>query len=90
MTLAVKRKLFLVAGWILLVFGVLGIFLPFLQGILFLFLGLILLAKAQPRFRLLKIRLKRRYPKYAAAFEGAERRAAQFARGEFFGSNRKK
>ena len=79
MTLALKRKLLTVAGWVFLVLGVLGLFLPILQGILFLCLGLILLAKAQPRFRLLKMRLKKRYPKYAAAFEAAEARAAAFA-----------
>ncbi|MDX1483290.1 MAG: DUF454 family protein [Alphaproteobacteria bacterium] len=92
MTLAVKRKLFLVAGWIFLVLGVLGLFLPILQGFLFLLVGLILLAKAQPRFRLLKIRMKKRYPKYAAAFEAAEERAARIARGEFINNfrNRKK
>lgn len=88
MTFALKRKLFLVGGWVFLVLGVLGLFLPILQGILFLLLGLILLARAQPRFRLIKMRLKRRYPKYAAAFEAAEARAAEIARGQFFRSNR--
>jgi uncharacterized membrane protein YbaN (DUF454 family) len=91
MTLAWKRKLFMVGGWVFLVLGVLGLFLPFLQGILFLLVGLILLAKAQPRFRLLKMRLKKRYPKYAAAFEAAEERAARFGQGKFnnFFNNRK-
>ncbi|HSR55954.1 MAG TPA: DUF454 family protein [Alphaproteobacteria bacterium] len=84
MTLALKRKLYMAGGWLFLVLGVLGLFLPFLQGILFLLVGLILLAKAQPRFRLLKMRLKKRYPKYAAAFDAAEDRAAKFARGEYF------
>lgn len=83
MTLALKRKLLVAGGWVFLVLGVLGLFLPILQGILFLLVGLVLLAKAQPRFRLLKMRLKKRYPKYAAAFEAAEARAAAFAKGEF-------
>lgn len=92
MTLAWKRRLFMVGGWTFIVLGVLGLFLPILQGILFLLVGLILLAKAQPRFRLLKMRLKKRYPKYAAAFEAAEERAARFGRGKFndFINNRKK
>ncbi len=84
MTPARKRKLMIVGGWVFLVLGILGLFLPVLQGILFLLLGLILLAKAQPRFRLVKMRLKKRYPNYAAAFEAAEARAAAFARGRFF------
>ena len=83
MTLARKRKLMMAGGWIFLVLGVLGLFLPILQGILFLCVGLILLAKSQPRFRLLKMRLKKRYPKYAATFEAAEARAAAFVKGKF-------
>ncbi|MCZ6609800.1 MAG: DUF454 family protein [Alphaproteobacteria bacterium] len=84
MTPARKRKLLVVGGWVFLVLGILGLFLPILQGILFLLVGLILLAKAQPRFRLLKMRLKRRYPKYAAAFQAAEARATAFAKGKIF------
>ena len=84
MTPTLKRRLLVVGGWAFLVFGILGLFLPFLQGILFLLVGLILLAKAQPRFRLLKMRLKKRYPKYAAAFEAAEARAMAFGEGKFF------
>ncbi len=84
MTLKVKRRFYLVGGWIFFVLGILGLFLPILQGILFLLIALILLAKAQPRFRLLKRRIKQRYPKYAQVFERAEERAAALARGEFF------
>ncbi len=84
MTTARKRKLLVLGGWIFLTLGILGLFLPILQGILFLLLGLILLAKTQPRFRLLKMRIKKRYPKTAAAFESAEARAAALARGKLF------
>jgi uncharacterized membrane protein YbaN (DUF454 family) len=90
MTLALKRKLLMVGGWIFLVLGVLGLFLPILQGILFLLVGLILLAKAHPRFRLLKMRLKKRYPRYAAAFEVAEARAVDIAKGKFTNNFRNK
>jgi uncharacterized membrane protein YbaN (DUF454 family) len=85
-TLAAKRRLLMIAGWVFLVLGVLGLFLPVLQGILFLLVGLILLARAQPRFRLLKQRLRRRYPRYARIFEHAEARAGAIARGEIFGN----
>lgn len=84
MTPTLKRKLLMAGGWVFLALGVLGLFLPFLQGILFLLVGLILLAKAQPRFRLLKMRLKKRYPKYTAAFEAAEARAAAFGKAKLF------
>jgi uncharacterized membrane protein YbaN (DUF454 family) len=90
MTLATKRKVYMILGWAFVVFGVLGLFLPILQGVLFLAVGLVLLAKAQPRFRLLKQRLKKRYPKYGAMFDKAEERAAELARGEFFRNNRRR
>ncbi len=90
MKLALKRKLLMVGGWVFLVLGVLGLFLPILQGILFLLVGLILLAKAHPRFRLLKMRLKKCYPRYAAALEAAEARAADIAKGKFINNFRNK
>jgi uncharacterized membrane protein YbaN (DUF454 family) len=84
MTLKFKRRILMIVGWVFLVLGVLGLFLPILQGVLFLLVGLILLAKAQPRFRLLKQRIKKRYPKYAGVFDAAERRASDIASGKFF------
>jgi uncharacterized membrane protein YbaN (DUF454 family) len=83
MTQPLKRKLLVAGGWVFLILGVFGLFLPFLQGILFLLIGLILLAKTQPRFRLLRMRLKKRYPKYAATFEAAEARVQAWGRGSF-------
>ncbi len=47
-------------------------------------IALIFLAKAQPRFRLLKQKLRRRYPKYANLLDRAEVRAGEIARGRFF------
>ena len=41
----VRRMLILSAGWFFVVLGILGIFLPILQGILFLAIGLILLSR---------------------------------------------
>lgn len=84
MTIKGKRRLYLIGGWIFFVLGVLGLFLPILQGILFLLVALVMLAKAQPRFRLLKQKVRKKYPKYAKLMEQAEARAAEFARGKFF------
>jgi uncharacterized membrane protein YbaN (DUF454 family) len=36
----VKRIVVLVIGWLLIAFGVIGLFLPVLQGVLFILLGL--------------------------------------------------
>lgn len=84
MTLKTKRRLLLVAGGFFFVLGILGLFLPILQGALFLLISLVLLAKAHPRFRLLKQRIRRRYPKYAALLDTAERKAADVASGRIF------
>ncbi len=66
-------------GWTFVVLGVLGLFLPVLQGILFLLIGLVLLAGVSPRMRLLRQRLRRRYPGAAAHFDTAEARAKGWA-----------
>jgi uncharacterized membrane protein YbaN (DUF454 family) len=84
MTIKAKRRLYLVGGWIFFVLGILGLFLPILQGVLFLMIALVLLAKAQPRFRLLKRKLRLHYPKYADMMDKAEARAAELAKGQFF------
>ncbi len=45
------RLLALAAGWFFVALGVVGLFLPFLQGIFFLIIGVYLLAKFSPKFR---------------------------------------
>ncbi len=58
--------------------GILGLFLPILQGILFLLIGLFILSLVSPRIRLfrqrLRARARARYPKWTGKFEEAERR----------------
>lgn len=43
-----RRYAILATGWMFVVLGVLGLFLPFLQGILFLVVGLIVLSSQSP------------------------------------------
>ena len=50
------------AGLVLIVLGVVGLFLPILQGVLFLFLGLAILATENRQAHDLVEALKRRYP----------------------------
>lgn len=40
----IKRLVVLVIGWLLIAFGVVGLFLPILQGVLFIMLGLLVLS----------------------------------------------
>ncbi len=52
----------LVLGWLFLVLGVLGLFLPFLQGLLFLAIGVVLLSRHVPFFDRIRLKMYRRFP----------------------------
>ena len=77
----------LVAGWAFMLLGVLGLFLPVLQGILFIVIGIALLSKHVRMFRKLKIGIYRRFPRLRHQVQHAhhwwhhrhERRAAKKA-----------
>jgi uncharacterized protein len=71
-----KPILMQVLGYAFLALGVLGLVLPFLQGILFLLIGLIILAEYAPWAQRLLDRLRERYPKAGALIDGAEAKAA--------------
>ena len=65
-----KTLLSIGLGWTFIVLGVLGLFLPFLQGILFLLVGLIILSKHHTFARRWLEKLKHRHP---GAFDMAHR-----------------
>lgn len=71
----IRHYTILVLGWTFIVLGILGLFLPILQGILFLCIGVLLLASESPRMRLLIMKLGRRYPKFRAALTAAKGKA---------------
>jgi len=71
----VKRALILGFGWFFIVLGVLGIFLPILQGILFLAIGLILLSRESEWAQRQIDRLKEKYPTFGEKYDEAEARA---------------
>jgi uncharacterized membrane protein YbaN (DUF454 family) len=75
-----KRLGILVSGWLFVVLGVLGLVLPILQGILFLFIGFSLLSLESPWAKRLMERFAARHPAYAAKLENARLRAARVAR----------
>ena len=75
-----KRLLILIAGWAFIVLGVLGLFLPILQGVLFLAIGSYLLSLESPWVRRKMLQFQRRYPKLGATLEEARLRAAGYAR----------
>lgn len=58
-----KRAIVLIVGALFVLLGIAGLFLPFLQGILFLIIGALLLSAYSPTLReWIQIRT-RRYPK---------------------------
>lgn len=61
-----------VTGYTFLVFGVLGLFLPFLQGILFILIGLLILAKHAAWAHNLLQRFRDQHPRAAELIERAE------------------
>lgn len=67
-------------GWGFVVLGVAGLFLPFLQGILFLAIGLIILSGVSPRARLWRQRLVVRYPAVGRALDQAQDWLKRFRR----------
>lgn len=70
-----RRLIKLVLGWAFLVLGVLGLFLPVLQGVLFLAIGLAILAQEQPWAHRLMTRLRHRYPHVARVFDRSRHQA---------------
>jgi uncharacterized membrane protein YbaN (DUF454 family) len=77
---AVKRWLILGVGWFFVIAGLAGLFLPFLQGILFLLIGLAILARESEWAHNLLHRLRRRFPKISAQFDQAEAKALAWVR----------
>lgn len=64
-----KRVLLDTIGWIFVAVGIAGFFLPFLQGILFLFLGIYFLSLHSPWFHFHLEKIKQRYPKLITRFD---------------------
>jgi uncharacterized membrane protein YbaN (DUF454 family) len=59
---AIKRIVLLVVGWGFVLLGIVGLFLPVLQGILFILIGLIILSSEYVWAHHLLEKLKNRFP----------------------------
>jgi uncharacterized protein len=57
-----KRIVTITIGWTFLILGVIGCFLPILQGILFMGVGLLILSEHNPLIQRYLQRVARRYP----------------------------
>ena len=70
-----KRVLMLVVGWGFIVLGILGLFLPILQGILFLLIGLIILSTEYVWAHHLLGRVLARFPRLRGLADKARNKA---------------
>jgi uncharacterized protein len=75
-----QRPLTIAAGWLFIVLGIAGLVLPFLQGILFLLVGLMLLSREQHWAGRLMRRLRARFPRLTAKVDEAEAYVARLGR----------
>jgi len=73
-----KEMGMLIAGWSFLVLGVIGLFLPILQGVLFIMVGLALLSSRSQTIRRLATYLERRYPEHHRKVETLKKRIARW------------
>lgn len=80
MNAAFKRIAILVVGWAFIALGIVGLFLPILQGVLFLLIGLIILSSQYEWARRLLDRLRKRFPKLGKMADDAAHRAQAWLR----------
>jgi uncharacterized membrane protein YbaN (DUF454 family) len=75
-----KRVLILIVGWGFIVLGIVGLFLPVLQGFLFILVGLIVLSSEYVWAHQLLTRLRQRFPKIGRTADQASAKAAAWLR----------
>ena len=75
-----KRILVLIVGWAFIVLGIVGLFLPILQGVLFLLVGLIILSSEYVWAHHLLTRLRERFPKIGRTADLATEKATAWLR----------
>jgi uncharacterized membrane protein YbaN (DUF454 family) len=71
----ISRIKWLLLGGGFVVLGIIGLFLPFLQGILFIVIGILCLSKGSALVRSQKIGFKRRFPKLGSKLTYLEDKA---------------
>jgi hypothetical protein len=72
----VKGILMLIAGWAFILLGIVGLILPFLQGILFIAIGLVILSSQYIWARVLLAKLRKRFPRVGRIVDKGAAKAA--------------
>ena len=75
-----KRVLVLIIGWSFILLGIVGLFLPILQGVLFILIGLIILSSEYVWAHHLLSKLRARFPKISRTAEEATVKAGDWLR----------
>lgn len=70
----IKRVALIVVGWLFLIVGIAGLFLPFVQGILFILIGLLILSTEYVWAHHLLHKLRTKFPRIAHMVDVAEER----------------
>ena len=78
MNARIKRVLVLIVGWCFILLGFVGLFLPILQGLLFLLIGLIILSSEYVWAHHLLTKLRQRFPKLGSTVDQAMAKAAKW------------
>jgi hypothetical protein len=71
-----KRLLILIVGWVFIVLGIIGLFLPVLQGMLFLIIGLLILSSEYVWAHRLLQKLRQRFPAIGHKADEAREKAS--------------
>ncbi len=67
-----KKALLLLFGWGFILLGVIGLFLPILQGVLFLLIGLLILSSEYIWAHRLLLKIRNRFPAVAKRWDEAQ------------------
>jgi len=73
-----KRILVLIVGGGFILLGIVGLFLPFLQGVLFIFVGPVILSSQYPWARLVLRKLRARFPKTGRVADSASAKVGRW------------
>ena len=76
----IKRLVVLIVGWGFILVGIVGLFLPILQGILFLLIGLVILSSEYVWAHHLLSRLRQRFPKIGSVADKAAAKGSRWLR----------
>ncbi len=77
-----KKVGILILGWAFILLGIIGLFLPILQGILFIMIGLAILSSRSPTIRRFLGYLESRYPQHYQRVEAWRKKATLWRKKE--------